>query len=277
MPEFKNLEIESGAEKEKLPESTITAYVIRHGETVKDKFDPRRGLTERGEEQAKKAAEKIAEEISRETPPETEIELRGYDSGVDRANQTLIGAVKILTSKGYKVYLPYSSQEIAQDKIALEEMEKAGLIYGKGPGIKSRIRNMTLPAEAKKELIEKAKQRGEELVVTILTTPPEKLKEMGVETPEEIFKRMEPALEITNRLAQRRREKKYPRRIISICLTHGGTLEGYLTQKLGINPRKLDAIPECEGFRIDFSGQPGKEPKIKFWGEEIEKRMAAPE
>jgi len=274
MPEkFIERGIEAKLEKEKMPESIITAYVIRHGETTTEKLDPRRGLTERGIEQAKKAALRIANEIAQETPKEQKIELRGYDSGIDRANQTLIEVVKVLTEKGYKVYLPYSSQEIAQDKVTLEEMKKAGLIYGEGPGIKPRIRNMTLPTEAKKRLTEEAERKGEELVVTILTTPPEKLKEMGGETPKEIFQRMESGVKSTNRVSQWLRKREYPRKIVAIATSHGGTLEGYLTEKLGIGPKELGAISNCEGFRLDFTGKPGEEPKINFWGEEIEKRM----
>jgi broad specificity phosphatase PhoE len=256
--------------REKEPESIITAYVIRHGKSTPDKFNPERTLTEEGKEQTQKVAQKIAQEIMKEISPKQEIELRGYDSGVVRANQTLIEIVKILTEKGYKVYLPSSSQELAQDKQALEEMKNKGLIYGEGPGIKSRIKNMRLTQEAKKILKEEAKQKGIGVAETILTTPEEKLKEMGVETPQEVFDRIEKAVNITQRLAQRLKERKYPRRIISIAVSHGGVLESYLAKKLNIPPEKLGDIPETEGFKITFRGD---KTEIKPWGEEIEKRL----
>ncbi len=259
-------------EREK-SESVVTAYIIRHGDTTKDKFDPNRGLTEKGKEETEEAAERIAQEIVEETGKDTEIELRGYDSGQIRANQTLIEVAKKLTDKGYKIYLPFSSQELAKDEVAFKEMKKAGLIHGEGPGIKSRIRNITLPDEAKKELKEEAKQKGEKAVITVLTTPPEKLKEMGVETPEEIFKRVESAVESTDRISQRLRKNEYPRKIIAIAATHGAIPEAYLSQKLKVNPKDIGEVPNCEGFRIDFTGKPDKKPRIQFWGKEIEKRM----
>lgn len=248
----------SSPEKEKLPQGIITVYLLRHGEIISDKFDLRRGLTEKGKEQAQKAAFKIAQEIIQTTSPKEEIELRGYDSGIFRANQTLIEIAKILTEKGFRIYLPYSSQELAEDKFSLEEMKKKGLIYGEGPGIKSRIRNMILLSEAKKEIIKKAKEKGERAVVTLLTTPPAELKAMGIETPEEIFQRVEKGVKITEKLAHRLGKSGSARKIVVIATTHGGTLEGYLTQKFNLDSKVLGEIPNCEGIRLDFPGNPQK-------------------
>ena len=269
---FFSKEFESSLEKEKLPQGIITVYLLRHGETTSDKTDPRRGLTEKGKEQAQKAALRIAQEIIQTTSPKKVIELRGYDSGVFRANQTLIEIAKILTEKSFRIYLPYSTQELAEDKFSLEEMKKKGLIYGEGPGIKPRIRNMILPDEAKKEIVKKAKEKGEEPVVTLLTTSPAKLKEMGIETPEEIFQRIEEGVKITEKLAHRLGKGESPRKIIVIATSHGGTLEGYLTQKFNLDPKTLGEIPNCEGIRLDFPGNLQEEVKISLWGDEMEKR-----
>lgn len=272
--------IETKPEKEKKPESIITAYVIRHGESITDKFDPRRGLTEKGREQVRKAFTKIAEEIMQETDPETEVELRGFDSGFERANQALIGAVQVLAEKGFGVKIPYSSKELAQDPSILEQMEQGGLIRILGKkGMKPEsfvfLRPITFPTEAKKAILEEAKKKGEYETVTIFSTPPEELKKMGMETPEEAFARMESGVKRTNDLAQfmRQREKR-PRRTFYIAISHGYVMEIYLSKKLGISPTKLGEIPNCEGFRIDFTGKTGEKPKIKVWGEETKKRMA---
>jgi broad specificity phosphatase PhoE len=281
MPEFFEEKIETKPEKEKMPESIITAYIIRHGESIADKTDLRRGLTERGKEQAKEAGRKIVEEIARETDPGTDIELRGFDSGMDRANQTLIEVVKVLTDKGYKVNLPYSTQELAQDKFILDEMEKAGLIrvYGKERQIKPEAINflkpIKIPKEARPGLVEEAQRTGGDLLTVMMSFPPEKLKEIGVETPGEAYQRMKSGEERTNQVARflRQRERR-PKRVIHIAISHGYIMGAFLKEELGIKQVfKEENIPNCQGFRVDFTGKPGEKPTLKLWGEEIEKRI----
>lgn len=278
MPEkFIESEIETKPEKEKKPESIITAYVIRHGESITDKTDPRRGLTEKGTEQAREAGRKIAEEIAQETDPEINIELRGFDSGMERSNQTLIEVVRILTDKGYKVHLPYSTQELAQDNLALEEMEKAGLIRIVGgkqkikPEAINFLKPIKIPKEARPILSAEAQATGGDLLTVMLTLSPEKLKEMGVETPEEAYQRMRSGEERTNKLARFLKQREHrPRRIIYIAVSHGYIMGAYLKEKLGIKQAfKEENIPNCQGLRVDFTGKPGEESKIKLWGEGI--------
>jgi len=276
--------VEINPEKEKMPKSVITAYVIRHGESITDKTDPRRGLTEKGKEQAKEAGRKIAEEIARETGPEVDIELRGFDSGMERTNQTLIEAIRALTDKGYKVHLPYSTQELAQDKFALEEMEQAGLIriYGKKQRIRPEaidfLKPIGLSKEAKQILAVEAQASGGDLLTAMLTLSPEgtrEIKEKGAETPEEAYQRMKSGEERESKVAEflKQRERR-PRRLIHIAISHGYIMGFYLKEKLGIKQAfKEENIPNCQGFRVDFTGEHGKEPEIKLWGEEIKERI----
>lgn len=282
MPEkFTEGKIETKQEKEKIPESIITAYVIRHGESIADKTDSRRGLTERGREQAGETGRKIAEEIAKETGPEVEIELRGFDSGIDRANQTLIEVIKVLTDKGYRISLPYSSKELAQDKLALEEMENAGLIrvLGERQKIKPEaidfLKPIKLPKEARQALSAEAQESGGDLLTVMMTLPPEKLRGMGVETPKEAYQRMRSGEERTNKLAQFLKQREHhPRRIVHIAISHGYIMGAYLKEKLGIKQAfKEENIPNCQGFRVDFTGKLNEKPKIKLWGEEIAEKM----
>jgi len=282
MPEkFIEGKIETEPEKEKMPESIITAYVIRHGESIANKTDPRRDLTERGQEQAREVGRKIAEEIVRETDPGLDIELRGFDSGMDRANQTLIEVVSVLTDKGYKVHLPYSTQELAKNKFALEEMEKAGLIriYGKERQIRPEAINflkpIKIPKEVRPSLVEEAQKNGGDLLTVMMSSPPEKLKAMGVETPEEAYQRMKSGEERTNQVARFLRQgERRPRKIVHIAISHGYIMGAFLKEELGIKQAfKEENIPNCQGFRVDFTGKPGEKPKIKLWGEEIENNI----
>ncbi len=275
---------ETAPEVEKRGDPIITAYVIRHGESVVDKTDPHRGLTDGGREQARAVGGLIAEEISQEADPDTIIELRGFDSGVDRSNQTLIEAVKVLVKKGYKVHLPYSSQELAESPDDLEAMSEKGLIsvYGKKQRIRPEaieyLRPVSIPKEARSRLNEKAQETGGDILSVMMSLPEDQLKAMGVETMEDAYQRMKTGENRTNEVARfltmKDGDRNHRKRVVHIAISHGYIMGAFLRKELGIpEPFEEKNIPSGQGFRVDFTGKPGDPPHLELWGDEISNNM----
>lgn len=240
----------------------ICAYLIRHGETSENKNDPKRGLTAKGIEQSRGAAERIAGEIQETYPKDVPVELRGYDSGQDRANQTLIAVATLLRDRGYNVVLPKAKDAEEETRYA-----EAGFTPKEGPGIRSKIRSIQIAKEARPYLYRKEKEEGIGPVMVWLTEPEEELAARGIEGKDVAFARVEKGVEQTARIASRIREQK--RHVVAIATTHGGTLEGYATKKLGLTPKALGEIENCEGLKMEFPGD-GTPPRVRLWGEHAE-------
>lgn len=235
----------SSIEHESLEQPMVTAYIIRHGETGKNKLDPNRNLTDRGVEQTRQTAQRLAGRLD---PARDRIRL--YHSGMARAEETMNYLEEEFTRLGFEVIRPTT-------------------------GIVKRIRNLTLTDEYRKKLKDTKFQEDlghkDNIVMTWLADPN---RPAEVETPQEATARIQTGIDATARIAHALAERQQDKREVAIGVTHGGPLESYLLEKMEQDPESFGGdLANCEGFEVDFYGDPTIEPKVKLFGAEIEQRF----
>lgn len=247
---------EPGREIHHEPEHMITVFVLRHGESSEDKTNPKRGLTEKGQDQVRAAVHKI---IATLDPKHDAIRL--YDSSTDRTNQQLWLEHDMLTEAGFAVYVAAPSHAMA-GKDAPE---------GAGSGIAKRLSGIEGSKEAIQKLRDPAYQKslGTDNPITAWLKEPN-LPE-GVSTPADKLKQFQTAADATQRIAEREREKGAEKRIVVIANSHSSGLTAYAAEKLGLTPDAIGEVENAEGFRVDFSGRPGEAQRFTAFGEKIEK------
>ncbi len=190
----------------------------------------------------------------------------------------------MLVEKGFKVHLPYSSQELAEDQNALEAMNDAGTIsvYGKKQRVRPEaidyLRPISVPKEARSHLSQEAQETGGDILSVMMSMSEEELKAMGVETMDEAYQRMKAGEDRTNQvarfLATQRGERRQQRRVVHIAISHGYIMSAFLKKELAIQePFEERNIPSGQGFRVDFTGMPGDPPHLQLWGEEKNENM----
>lgn len=247
----------------------LTIYVLRHAETISDKMNPKRGLTEKGEEDCLKAAQRIINELN----PERDVINLLY-SGMDRADKTLQLIAKTLHENGFKFFLPEKTKKIGGSVGRIQETAE----------IRTRkhlaAENIRLTDEYRKKLYDTEYKMALGLpadagpVSTWLSD--EGLPE-GVETQDEVTERLNKGIagakQDVEKYAQSWREQD--KRIVAITITHGGVMEKHLSTQLGIKINELGEIDNLEGFKITFDLNKNNkvESALQPWGENIEKKL----
>ena len=126
MPETNLPQTETG-ETLKSNKPVLSVLLLRHGESAKDKTDPRRGLTDLGVSQVEEATHKLINQIIAEERPDfvdfgdvekrrtvfsemaPNISLRLYDSGTDRTLQQVQVERRVFEEMGAaRIYVPQS-------------------------------------------------------------------------------------------------------------------------------------------------------------------------
>ena len=140
--------------KEQLKERpALTVYLIRHGESGKNKINPNRGLTDKGHEQVKIAFNKIINQIIADEVPDfkdwdkpearaaalkqamEKVAIHLRDSGTNRTIEQEWVEKEVLTSLGVKpeqINLPASAYE----------WQDAAMPQAAGPGIGKRLKGV---------------------------------------------------------------------------------------------------------------------------------------
>lgn len=246
----------------------VTAIVLRHGETIKDKTNPRRGLTKEGEKQVEAAAERLIQQLD----PRRDI-IQLFDSGNYRANVTIMMIAEKLREAGFAFFEP-----IKLNKKTLRP-ERAGIETTDKPKSRAykRLRQANIPEKFAKQLAD-----------------PELHKKMNI--PEDIedkrvvawflsnFDGAEKAAEVADRVYEgmAKTQKQLPmlarqlspeQRIVVLAAGNASMIDSVVTRATGVHPvDRGGETPNGEGFRVDFNL--GEDPKVAVWGEKIEKELA---
>lgn len=281
--EIPKVEKEITPEKEKeMPH--LTVYLLRHGESGKDKTDPKRGLTDNGENQVKEAFSKILDQILAEENPDFEdwdnpeakkealskalqnIEIHLRDSGTDRTFQQEWIEKEMLDDLGVEeVYIP---------KAAYEWKEEVPPPTA-GPGIKKRLRGVGGLSEQPefRKLIDnpeyQKKVGATDALIAWALTPEDEIPK-GVETRRQMVERYKKDLASVNRVAERL--EKYPKRVVVVANSHASIITVAASAEFGIPMERLGEVENAEGIRMDFYGG-DKAYKVQPVGEKIEKKV----
>lgn len=250
--------------KPELPK--LTLLVMRHGESSEDKSDPNRGLTEIGQQQVRESFAEFLDKILAEENPEfnqwnnpeakkiafakiaPKLEFHLRDSGTYRTQEQEWIQAEMLNEIGVtEINLPKS----AYDFKSQESPQSAG------PGVAKRLKGVQGMDKNKdfRKLIgqtdyQKTVGAVDEMTAWALT--PEKDVPQGVETYPEMMTRYQNDLAKLQRLAQSRKIKEYPKRIIVIANSHASILTLASSGELSIPLTKLGEIENAEGLRLDF-------------------------
>lgn len=280
-------EIEASKETEKL-EPKMTVFLLRHGESGKDKTDPKRGLTETGKKQVTESINKIMESLLLEKNPDFDqwndeeakleaikeaiqnIEFHLRDSGTTRTQEQVWLEYDLLKEFGVSddnIYLPKGAFEYLE----IEPDAKAG------PGIAKRLKGVKgLGQNPEYRKLLQSKEFQEEVGATTdmvaWALSPED------EVPERIEKLSEMEQRYQNDVAKlerviKRKTEGYPRRVVAIANSHASIATIAAAKESGISVKelmkKVGEMPEAQGLRYDFFK--GEEShKAQVFGKDIE-------
>jgi len=273
--------------KEQLKERpALTVYLIRHGESGKNKINPNRGLTDKGHEQVKIAFNKIINQIIADEVPDfkdwdkpearaaalkqamEKVAIHLRDSGTNRTIEQEWVEKEVLTSLGVKpeqINLPdsaYEWQDVARPQTA-------------GPGIQKRLKGVQgletnkITMGFRKKIGDKKYQKSlgasDEIVAWALT-PEDKIPE-GVENVRQMSERKNRDLAKVERIAAKLGQRD--KRIIYVANSHASILSLSAADELGIPLPEVGEVENAEGLRLDFYSS-GKKHEARPVGEKIE-------
>ncbi|MBU1039199.1 hypothetical protein KKC17_03190 [Patescibacteria group bacterium] len=272
--------------KEVLKEQpNITVYLIRHGESGKDKTNPKRGLTDKGREQVKETITNIAKQIISDEQSDfkdwnnkqayaevlqkslDKIKLFIRDSKTDRTceqdwvmNDTLIE----LGARPDQIDLPKSAYEWKGENIPTEA----------GPGVEKRlkgIQGIEHEPDFRKKLGDTSYQEklgAKDEIVAWALTPDDEIP-TAVETKSQMLKRKNIDMAKVEKIADWLSNKGQEKRIVYIANSHASMTSLIVADELNIPLEKVGEVENAEGVRLDFYGQNKK--KAKPVGKNIEK------
>lgn len=247
----------------------LTVYLIRHGESGKDKTNPKRGLTDKGREQVEKTLAGIINEIIADEVPDftawndekarvnafrhalEKVSIHLRDSGTDRTIEqewVEYDQLQRLGARPEDVNLPASAYAWKEE----EAPERAG------PGIQKRlrgVRGLDHAPEFRKKISDREYQAGlgaKDEVVAWALTPEDKIP-ADVETKAQMIQRKDDDLARVENVAGTRLAAN-PKRTIYIANSHASIVSLTAAGELGIPLEKLGEVKNAEGLRLDFYG-----------------------
>lgn len=245
----------------------VTAYVLRHGETTKDKLDPMRGLTEKGAEQVDEAAERLISELDSSSDI-----IQIMDSGNHRANVTVMRIAEKLKEAGFKFFEPIKT-------------DKGGNVVE--PGVKtkedpnSRSYKKIGAANFTKEIKMKLSDPALHAELGIPDSIPDKRIATwfaaewgeGAEKPAEVVDRVKQGMQETQKKLPMVAGQLSPeQRIVVIAAVNASVVEPIVTDYSGVPPvDRGGEVENAEGFKVDF--EVDKDPKVVVWGKDIENKI----
>lgn len=270
--------IERGPETEGNAQPTLTAYMIRHGETSDNKFDPNRGLTEEGKQQMDAAADRLIAELD----PNRDI-INLLQSGNPRATMSVERIAAKLKAAGFKFMepiklIPASKRKGASTYFGATTEPERVTYYRRG-----RAANFT--DDAKKLLASPEIHKRLNITDKIAKNKDAKripawygLAELGelpegAESPEHSAGRMEEAYaSIQKQLPLVADHLEPGKRLVSIMAANASTLDAAITARTGKDAfERPGEVENAEGFRIDFAVD--QEPEFDVWGPDIESKI----
>jgi len=278
-------EIRSFSESKELSKEqpSLTVYLIRHGESGKDKTNSKRGLTDKGVEQVKQTTHNIIKQIITDEVPEfanwedkeavknafkqalQKVEIHLRDSGTVRTQEQEWAEHDVMIEMGA------NEEDINLPKSAYE-WKGVPTPDTAGPGIARRVKGIqgvdTNP-EFRKKISDKAYQEklgAKDEIVAWALTPEDDIPE-DVETKAEMVRRKNADLVVVERAARLLKNKE--KRIIYIANSHASIASLTSADELGIPLEELGEVENAEGLRLDFYSS-GNQRTAKPVGEKIE-------
>lgn len=270
------VESQEAIKKEGVP--VISIYLVRHGETGKDKTDPKRTLTENGVHQVEAATERIVNQMISEAALGTEVDdearrdilkvikFRLYDSGTTRTQEQISLERDKLLAMGVpeeNIYLPQSYYDyVGEERTS-------------GPGIHKRLEGVIGMDEAvdyRKKIGDSEYQQAigatDEITAWALT-PKEEIP-AGVETYSDVQSR------VTTNIAKL--EKIIPylarknERIVIIANSHASNVTIASANILGMEDlREIGQAGNVEGVKMTFLKDGSR--KVEPFGEGYERKV----
>lgn len=265
----------------------ISIFLIRHGESEKDKTKPNRGLTEKGVEQVNETFDRLIDSLVREQNPDftqaydpqtkkemiqktlADVEFRIYDSGTVRTLEQLWFEYNRLRELGVpeeNIYLPKSALEYKNVSTGQKS----------GPGITKRlegVRGLDKNPSFRKKLQDTNFQKsvGAKGDLMAWALMPEDEIPQDVEKRSEMIQRYKENIDSADK-AMSRMAQNLSKRTVIIANSHSSIITLAASSELGIPIEKLDEVPEAQGIRYDYySGK--NEHTVKPLGKEMEKRV----
>lgn len=268
--------------------ANLTVYLMRHGESGKDKTDPKRGLTDKGRQEVRTNFAEIINQLIREEVPDFnkwddpkakqealkkalgKVEIHLADSGTDRTLEQVWVEQEELEKMGVKPEDLFITKKAYQWK-GREIPQTAG------PGVERRlkgVKGIEKHPEFRKKIgdLEYQKKLGisDELVAWALT-PEDEIPE-GVENRRQMEERMNTDLQRVSQIAQGHRLEDYPKRVVYVANSHASIITLAASSKFNVPMEKLDGVGNAEGMRFDFYGD-GKQEYRPF-GPKLEEKLA---
>src|SRR3990167_1622946 len=254
---------DSSKEKNRAERPTLTAYVLRHGETEKDKTKKDRGLTEKGEREILEAADRIISELD---PQNDIIQLLDSDTPRTKTCNQLIG--QKLAEAGFKFFTLIRTDKAG--KPLETEINTSGDIVASRRFPKIRMPKIS---EADSAVQRDSSQRKkynipngvEDARMAIWYAMGERGKLSGdSETPQAVAERMEDGIEQTKKkLPMLNKLLKPGQRIVAIINANAPQIDALITKKTGKSMLERGEVKNAKGFRIDFSTLEDSSHKVK--------------
>lgn len=263
---------------EKESEPIISIYLLRHGETGKDKTDPKRTLTENGVHQVEAATERIVDQLISDAHPDSEVDdetkkeilesihFRLYDSGTTRTQEQIsLERAKLLEMEvpEENIYLPQSYYDYVGEK------------RSSGPGIPKRLEGVIGMDESpgfREKIADPEYQRavGASDEITSWALTPEEELPPGVESFQNVKSRVAASIEkLENVIPYLARKNE---RIVIIANSHASNVTIASANILGIRDlRELGQAGNVEGVKMTFSKDGSR--KVEPFGENYESKV----
>ena len=261
---------EQDREKEKeLPKMTV--FLLRHGESNKDKTNPNRGLTEKGESQVIDSINQILNGLLLEINPEFDqwedeevrvtaiqnaiqnVEFHLRDSGTTRTLEQVWLEYEILERYGVteeNIYLPKSAFEYAKK----DPNEKSGPGIAKRlKGVKGMDQNPEYRMKIKDKLFQESLGASGDMMAWAIS--PEEDIPNNIEKRSEMEARYDNDISKLDRVVAHKM-RDYPKRVVAIANSHA-SIATVATAKESDIPlesvmAKIGEVPEAQGLRYDF-------------------------
>ncbi len=285
-PEFREAETEHPA---------LTVFLMRHGESGKDKSSPTRGLTDKGREQVGENFNGLINQIIKDELPEFtdfddpekrqqaaqealgKVEIHLADSETDRTMEQAWQEREILAKLGVP------QERIFVSRAVQEWARKTGLLGPEaadqgGPGVKRRlvgVQGMDQAPEFRK-LIDnpeyQAKVGASDEIGAWARTPDDEVP-AGVEKHSEMESRMDSDLAKVQRVTEGRLAH-HQQRVVYVANSHASIITLAAAKELGIPLEELGHVDNAEGLRMDFYGS-GKKREVTPFGKNLEAKAAS--
>lgn len=258
---------DSTKEKVRSEKPTLTIYVLRHGETEKDKTKQDRGLTEKGRKEILDAAEKIIGELN----PQTDIiQLLDSDTPRTKTCNELIGQkLKEAGFKFFNLIKRDKSGKLLQDEVNTSEII---IESKKSPTVKMPKTSKT-DSEAQRDPERKKRYNIPEDIkdarLAIWYAMGERDELTESETPKEVAERMEHGIEQAKReIPMLQKLLKPEQRIVTIINANAPPIDALITKKTSKSVLERGGVKNAQGFKIDFSSSNDEKSAVETTFEE---------